>query len=318
MTIKTISPTSANVDIIKDRGSFQTSMYFSNRLGYPIGVKQRNGVNVILPAAGAGQVDGTLSIYVEYRCQGKAQLNHLFSAARDGQYEVKQIENPKNKDRSVLYLEYVIAHAELSASNKNQFYIDVLDVMISSDPAKEGIRDHDEQPFIMEMRDQFKGATAGLTMQYIRANSNCRFGRIQQGDYEVSLPVVKNEVDAPILVTARFENKELVEEIALLGKQDVAFADEYIERELILDAFEEVDLEYQGDYFNHMDKIQSSDSSMQKDLSKAVSDAAITAEKIRELRRLAEISEIKQSSSTVNESVKAVSAACSTFIKLLG
>ncbi|MGL5648903.1 MAG: hypothetical protein ACRDDY_13730 [Clostridium sp.] len=314
MSIKKVTPASVVVDRIDERGSFQSSIYIDNRLGIKVGVKQRNGVNVVLPPKTRGAADGSLVITTEYRCQGKAQLNQLAAKTRDNTYLIAQ-RQPRENDGTSLRLMYKVTLDELQEKGGKDFYIEDLDIMLSLDP-DEGIPDHSSESTLWELRSVNQDVVSKYgTSYYITADTGMRYGIVNICGRRQTLPVVRSDTPAT-LVQVRIVDDEIVESTTLLEERSVEYTDNQHTQDVTIDD-SYAEPSFSDLYNGSMDSAVKYRSSVSKDLTKRLGDLLGGMEKANDAVRTTEIADLKHTNAMVNEGTKAVSSTVSAVTKIM-
>lgn len=128
--IETVEPTIELSNVSARRGQFSQSIEITNRLGYPIAVITKTGINAVIHPAMSIITDGTISVAVTYSANHHATLNQLPNFYKECPDLAKKIPavTPKNPRNDLLTLEYILTDDQLLENASH--YIDDLDMII--------------------------------------------------------------------------------------------------------------------------------------------------------------------------------------------
>lgn len=128
--IETVEPTIVVTNASARRGQFTSNIEITNRLGYPIAVIMKNGINAVIHPALSITTDGTLSIAVTYSANHHCTLNQLSNFYKESPELAKKVPapTPMNPKNDLVTLEYILTDTQLGYNGTH--YVDDLDLIV--------------------------------------------------------------------------------------------------------------------------------------------------------------------------------------------
>ena len=128
--IESVEPTIELSTVSARRGQFTQSIEITNRLGYPIAVITKTGINAVIHPALSITTDGTISVAVTFSANHHSTLNQLPNFYKENPALAKKVPaiSPKNPKGDMLTLEYTLTDEQLNENSAH--YIDDLDMVI--------------------------------------------------------------------------------------------------------------------------------------------------------------------------------------------
>lgn len=137
--IETVEPTIEVTAASAKRGQFTNNVEITNRLGYPIAVIMKNGINAVIHPALSITTDGTLSIAVTYSANHHCTLNQLSNFYKENPSLAKKVpaSTPGSPRTDLVTLEYTLTDSQLGYEGTH--YVDDLDMIVCAGIASQHI-----------------------------------------------------------------------------------------------------------------------------------------------------------------------------------
>lgn len=309
-----INPVCDIASEVSREGSFGVSYYFDNRLGEPIGIMLRNGINSILSPVGAKRsADGVLDINVLYKCTGHSQLNQFYNFLDRNPHLASKYREVVKDDTSIRLL-YRIKREDLV--DNDVFYIDDLDITLTLNPLN-GLGEHARVYMQAEEAVAYKRfideSPLGVKVStpYVSGKVRVLFGgRVIE---------VPNEPGSTAVVGSIYnmDDKTLrVEEIDLDGRH-VWYSEEAAKLDESLMGTSGTAAGGYGHYYSAVDKRIDETGGVGKELGRELTNLVDAYDKAVTAKRSDELARLKHTHAVVGDSLKLAGTAANLGAKIL-